>query len=121
MKIENTADSLVKIDPYRGSWGLRLLELELRNPTEVIFEIMVQIQRSNKENGNTETENEGEAAECIYPATRIDRDYAARVLIPLEHFKLPVLDKSFFGIETQGKEGSTGKLSSNAEKQQRLN
>ena len=26
--IENNADSLVKIDPYRGSWGLHLLELE---------------------------------------------------------------------------------------------
>ncbi|XP_057834819.1 trafficking protein particle complex II-specific subunit 120 homolog isoform X2 [Cryptomeria japonica] len=117
MTTENTADSLVKIDPYRGSWGLRLLELELRNPTEVIFEIMVQIQRNNRENGNIETENEGQAAECIYPATRIDRDYAARVLIPLEHFKLPVLDKSFFGMEAQGKEGFTGKISSNAEKQ----
>ncbi|ONM16162.1 Trafficking protein particle complex II-specific subunit 120-like protein [Zea mays] len=28
--------------------------------------------------------------------TRIDRDYSARVLIPLENFKLPVLDASFF-------------------------
>ncbi|CAH1442282.1 unnamed protein product [Lactuca virosa] len=53
-----STDSLVKIDPFRGSWGLRFLEFEL------------------------------------YPKTRIDRDYTSRVLIPLEHFKLPVLDGS---------------------------
>ncbi|KAH9296935.1 hypothetical protein KI387_028617, partial [Taxus chinensis] len=115
METENNADSLVKIDPYRGSWGLRLLELELRNPTEVMFEITVAIQRSNRENEHTETQN-GQSAECIYPTTRIDRDYAAKVLIPLEHFKLPVLDKSFFGMEAQGKEGFVCKISSNAEK-----
>ena len=32
-------DRLVKIDPFRGSWGLRFLELELSNPTDVVFEI----------------------------------------------------------------------------------
>eukprot|EP01018_Ginkgo_biloba_P039779 Gb_03735 [translate_table: standard] len=113
---QNVADSLVKIDPYRGSWGLRLLELELRNPTEVTFEISVCIQRNKRDNESTETVN-GQTANCLYPTTRIDRDYSARVLIPLEHFKLPVLDKSFLGVEAQGKEGFMSKISSNAEKQ----
>lgn len=114
---ENIADRLVKIDPYRGSWGLRLLELEFRNPTEVMFEITVCIQGNKREDENTETVEDGQTVDCLYPTTRIDRDYAARVLIPLEHFKLPVLDKSFFGMETKGKEGFVVKISNNAEKQ----
>lgn len=69
--------TLVKIDPYKGSWGLRLLELELSNRTDVVFDLTVSI----------------EADDTAYHKTRIDRDYSARVLIPLEHFKLPVLDE----------------------------
>ncbi|KAL1558446.1 trafficking protein particle complex II-specific subunit 120 [Salvia divinorum] len=33
---ERQADRLMKIDPYRGSWGLRLLELKLYDPTDVL-------------------------------------------------------------------------------------
>lgn len=80
-------DRLVKIDPYRGSWGLRFLELELSNPTDVVFEIGVSVQLDNPSNEDN--------VEFGYPKTRIDRDYTARVLIPLEHFKLPILDSSF--------------------------
>ncbi|KAJ6354711.1 hypothetical protein OIU77_005338 [Salix suchowensis] len=40
--------------------------------------------------------NGQDATEYGYPKTRIDRDFSARVLIPLEHFKLPILDGSFF-------------------------
>ncbi|XP_068653236.1 trafficking protein particle complex II-specific subunit 120 homolog isoform X2 [Aristolochia californica] len=97
---ENKTDSLVKIDPYRGSWGLRLLELELTNPTDVVFEINVSVQLEN-----TKTE----ASYISYPKTRIDRDYSARVLIPLEHFKLPVLDGSFFSKENHMDENVGGK------------
>ncbi|XP_024360781.1 trafficking protein particle complex II-specific subunit 120 homolog [Physcomitrium patens] len=81
-------ESLVKMDPYRGSWGMRLLELELWNATDVLFEIVV----TSKEAG--EGGSMVEDAECLYPRTRIDRDYAARVLIPLERFKLAGLDKA---------------------------
>lgn len=81
----NSADRLVKMDPYRGSWGLRFLELELSNPTDVVFEVGVSVQ----------LESEESSSEFDYPKTRIDREYSARVLIPLEHFKLPVLDSSF--------------------------
>ena len=38
---ENNVDILVKIDPYIGRWGLRLLKLEFQNPTEVMLEITV--------------------------------------------------------------------------------
>ncbi|RZC48701.1 hypothetical protein C5167_017127 [Papaver somniferum] len=92
----NTTDSLVKIDPYRGSWGLRLLELELSNPTDVVFEISVSVQVENPSKEDSSTSVEHDVADFGYPKTRIDRDYSARVLIPLEHFKLPVLDGSFF-------------------------
>uniref|UniRef100_A0A2P2L027 Trafficking protein particle complex II-specific subunit 120 homolog n=1 Tax=Rhizophora mucronata TaxID=61149 RepID=A0A2P2L027_RHIMU len=86
-------DGLVKIDPFRGSWGLRFLELELSNPTDVVFETRVFVQLdSNEDNLSIEQVT----TEYGYPKTRIDRDYCARVLIPLEHFKLPILDGSFF-------------------------
>ncbi|KAK9100431.1 hypothetical protein Scep_023861 [Stephania cephalantha] len=88
-------DSLVKIDPYRGSWGLRLLELELSNPTDVVFDIRVSVQLENKMKEDQST-FVVDASDFGYPETRIDRDYSARVLIPLEHFKLPILDGSFF-------------------------
>ncbi|PKI47080.1 hypothetical protein CRG98_032493, partial [Punica granatum] len=91
---EITMDKLVKIDPFRGSWGLRFLELELSNPTDVVFEISVSVQIENSMSGDNQVVNQ-DAAEFFYPKTRIDRDYSARVLIPLEHFKLPVLDESF--------------------------
>lgn len=81
-------ESLVKMDPYRGSWGMRLLELELWNATDVLFEIVVT--RKEADEGGRLAED----SECLYPPTRIDRDYAARVLIPLERFKLAGLDKA---------------------------
>ncbi|ONK76680.1 uncharacterized protein A4U43_C03F30920 [Asparagus officinalis] len=91
LHVRDTADQFVKFDLYRGSWGLHLLELELSNPTDVVFEVNVSVQldtqKSKQEHGS------GELG-CL--KTRIDRDYSARVLIPLEHFKLPVLDGSFF-------------------------
>lgn len=91
---ESKNDKLVKIDPYRGSWGLRFLELELSNPTDVVFEIGVSVQLENCNEKNTDLVD-GDMTEYDYPKTRIDRDYTARVLIPLEHFKLPILDGSF--------------------------
>ncbi|KAL7187326.1 hypothetical protein ACSBR1_037401 [Camellia fascicularis] len=54
------------------------------------------------------------AAEFGYPKTRIDRDNTARILIPLEHFKLPVLDSSFYVKRTQS--GTPGRSSSFSEK-----
>ena len=36
---ERTNINLLKIDPYKGSWGLCLLELELFNPTDVVFDV----------------------------------------------------------------------------------
>ncbi|KAL5713147.1 hypothetical protein ACHQM5_015252 [Ranunculus cassubicifolius] len=86
--------SLVKIDPYRGSWGLRLLELELSNPTDIIFDITVSVQLETQKNEENSTFVDCDASDFGYPKTRIDRDYSARVLIPLEHFKLPILDGS---------------------------
>lgn len=89
-----SGDSLVKMDPYRGSWGLRLLELELWNPTDVVFEITV-CERKNKE-GFEGPKLAEDREECLYPRTRIDREYSARVLIPLERLKLPILNKGYF-------------------------
>lgn len=99
------ADRLVKIDPYRGSWGLRFLELELSNPTDVVFEVGVSVQLES-------TDIDENSSEFDYPKTRIDRDYTARVLIPLEHFKLPVIDGSFLVTNSQ----SNGKTTSSSEK-----
>uniref|UniRef100_A0A7N0TA99 Uncharacterized protein n=1 Tax=Kalanchoe fedtschenkoi TaxID=63787 RepID=A0A7N0TA99_KALFE len=42
-----------KIDPNRGSWGLRFLELELSNPTDVGFEISVSFELENSSNPST--------------------------------------------------------------------
>lgn len=96
---ENRLDRLVKIDPYRGTWGLRFIELELSNPTDVVFDIRVsvQLESSGTNDGTSAHQNDGEYG---YPETTIDRDSSARVLIPLEHFKLPVLDSSFFMKES---------------------
>ncbi|KAF9625856.1 hypothetical protein IFM89_027633, partial [Coptis chinensis] len=109
-------ESLVKIDPYRGSWGLRLLELELSNPTDVIFDISVSVQLESPKNDDNMTVVDRDAADFGYPKTRIDRDYSARVLIPLEHFKLPILDGSFFTKDTQADEPLNSKHSSISEK-----
>ncbi|KAL8205033.1 hypothetical protein R6Q57_010656 [Mikania cordata] len=84
--LDQKTDKLVKTDPFGGSWGLRFLELELHNPTDVVFEVNVSVQLENTNNKNK--------TEFSYPKTRIDRDYTSRVLIPLEHFKLPVLEGS---------------------------
>ncbi|OQU81897.1 hypothetical protein SORBI_3006G138000 [Sorghum bicolor] len=92
--------NLLKIDPYKGSWGLRLLELELFNPTDVVFDVDVAVHLDDAD-VDQEVISEGDAA-CH--KTRIDRDYSARVLIPLENFKLPVLDASFFVKESSSDE-----------------
>ncbi|KAL0407618.1 UNVERIFIED_CONTAM: Trafficking protein particle complex II-specific subunit [Sesamum radiatum] len=99
----------MKIDPYRGSWGLRFLELELSNPTDVVFETSVSVEMENPI--NKESLSDRTCAEFGDPKTRIDRDYTARVLIPLEHFKLPVLDGSFLTKGSQ-MDGTTGGRSS---------
>ena len=94
VKSAESGESLVKMDPYRGSWGLRLLELELWNPTDVVFEITVCERRTRESlEGTKLSEN---SVECLYPSTRIDREYSARVLIPLERLKLTVLNKAYF-------------------------
>ncbi|KAI4337277.1 hypothetical protein L6164_015713 [Bauhinia variegata] len=99
-------DRLVKIDPFRGSWGLRFLELELSNPTDVVFEISVSVQLENSSDGDNIAADQ-DRAEYGYPKTRIDRDCSARVLVPLEHFKLPVLDDFFVrDVRADGNSGS---------------
>lgn len=112
---ESKADGLVKIDPFRGSWGLRFLELELSNPTDVVFEISVSVQLENSSDVDNPSVDQ-DAAELGYPKTRIDRDYSARVLIPLEHFKLPVLDGSFFVKDSQADGTSSGRTLSFSDK-----
>lgn len=109
------ADGLTKKDPFRGSWGLRFLELELSNPTDVVFEISVSVQLENSSDADAPSDDQ-DATEVGYPKTRIDRDYSARVLIPLEHFKLPVLDGSFFMKDSQAEGGSSGRSLSFSDK-----
>lgn len=104
----STADRLVKFDPYRRSWGLHLLELELSNPTDVVFEVNVSV-------NSPMSKEDHHASEFGCPKTRIDRDYSARVLIPLEHFKLPVLDGSIFSKDKQTNEALGSKVSSMVE------
>lgn len=106
----NKMDRLVKIDPFRGSWGLRFLELELSNPTDVVFEISVSVQLEDSSHEHSLSVDR-DATEYGCPKTRIDRDCSARVLIPLEHFKLPVLDDSFFVKDNQA-DGTVGSKSS---------
>jgi hypothetical protein len=81
-------ESLVKMDPDRGSWGVRVLELELCNTTDVHFEITV------NRKGGTEIEKLVEDGECLYPRTKIECEYSAHVLIQLDRFKLAGLDKA---------------------------
>ncbi|KAL3497312.1 hypothetical protein ACH5RR_040044 [Cinchona calisaya] len=111
---ERQADRFMKIDPYRGSWGLRFLELELSNPTDVVFEIGVSVQLENSESQDSSVDCSG--TEFGYPKTRIDRDYTARVLIPLEHFKLPVLDGAFIVKDSHVNGTATSRSSSFSEK-----
>lgn len=109
-----TDNSLMKIDPYKGSWGLRLLELELSNPTDVAFEVNVYVHLDKpKKPCNTVDTDE----DLCCSRTRIDRDYSSRVLIPLEHFKLPVIDDSFFSKDHKvaGDDGSSILKQSKAE------
>lgn len=111
----NKLDQLVKIDPFRGSWGLRFLELELSNPTDVVFEISVSVQLENTDHEQGLSVDQ-DATEYGYPKTRIDRDCSARVLIPLEHFKLPVLDDSFFVKDNQADGSASGRSTSFSER-----
>lgn len=111
----NKMDKLVKIDPFRGSWGLRFLELEMSNPTDVVYDISVSVQLENSTKEDSLSVDR-DAAECGYPKTRIDRDCSARVLIPLDHFKLPVLDDSFFVKDNHGDGANSGRSSSISEK-----
>ncbi|KAK8991719.1 hypothetical protein V6N11_062716 [Hibiscus sabdariffa] len=106
-------ERLVKIDPFRGSWGLHFLELEMSNPTDVVFEISVSVLEKPSNEGNVSVDC---AVEYGYPKTRIDREYFSRVLIPLEHFKLPFLDDSFFSKDLQSDGYSGGKSSSFSER-----
>ncbi|RWR87670.1 trafficking protein particle complex II-specific subunit 120 [Cinnamomum micranthum f. kanehirae] len=76
---ETKTESLVKIDPYRGSWGLRFLELELSNPTDVVFEITVSVQLESSRTEHSSTFVDRDAADFGYPKARIDRDYSARI------------------------------------------
>ncbi|KAF6136101.1 hypothetical protein GIB67_000505 [Kingdonia uniflora] len=108
-------DCMVKIDPYRGSYSLRLLKLELSNPTDVVFEISVSVQIESPKNEDT-TFIDRDATDFRYPKTRIDRDFFARVLIPLGHFKLPILDRSFLSKDCQTSEVLTSRTSSFSEK-----
>ncbi|KAF6135467.1 hypothetical protein GIB67_015320 [Kingdonia uniflora] len=50
---ESRPDCVVKFDPYRGSYGLHHLELELSNPTDVVFEISAFIQIESPRNEDT--------------------------------------------------------------------
>eukprot|EP00249_Psilotum_nudum_P021179 c28007_g1_i1 orf=213-3731(+) len=108
LEVADTEDSIVKIDPYRGSWGLRLLELELWNPTDVVFEITVCLRRRNDRLEDSKVQ-EGNYLECLYPSTRIDRDYSSRVLVPLERLKLPSLGKALFNRTAQAEEVASAK------------
>lgn len=111
----NKMDKLVKIDPFRGSWGLRFLELEFSNPTDVVFDISVSVHLENSSKEDSLCVDQ-DAIEHGYPKTRIDRDCSARVLIPLEHFKLPILDASFFVKDDQPDGVTSGRSSSFCEK-----
>lgn len=112
----NAMNSLLKIDPYSGSWVFRLLEIELSNPTDVVFEVNVSVKTDSTNNGNGVTSIQHYAADIGYPKTRIDCDFSARVLIPLEHFKLPVLDGSFLAKDCQPNDFLGGKISNAAER-----
>ncbi|KAL6903656.1 hypothetical protein ACP4OV_004469 [Aristida adscensionis] len=106
---------LLKNDPYKGSWGLRLLELELFNPTDVVFDVDVAVHLDGT-NADQNLVLQDKTADAACHKTRIDRDYSARVLIPLENFKLPVLDASFFVKENGNDEPLGSKAATIAER-----
>lgn len=113
---QNRPNTLLKIDPYRGSWGLHLLELELSNPTDVVFEVNVSVQLDGPKNDDQNASIvDHDTAEFGCPKTRIDRECSSRVLIPLEHFKLPVLDGSIFAKDYQRNDSSGSKVTGVAE------
>ncbi|RYR53507.1 hypothetical protein Ahy_A06g028662 [Arachis hypogaea] len=60
--------------------------------------------KSCKEGNHSAGQN---AVEHSNPKTRIDKDCSARVLVPLKHFKLPILDDSFFIRDNQAAGRST--------------
>ncbi|KAF9681279.1 hypothetical protein SADUNF_Sadunf06G0209200 [Salix dunnii] len=116
--VENSASkeanvSETKIDLFRGSRGLRFLELELSNPTDDVFEINLSVQLDSTDDKLSIGQD---AADYGYPKTRIDRDNSARVLIPLEHFKSPILDGSFFMKDFKPDEAADSRNSSFSEK-----
>ncbi|OAY69410.1 Trafficking protein particle complex II-specific subunit 1 [Ananas comosus] len=113
--VQDKDGSLVKIDPYKGCWGIRLLELELSNPTDVVFEVNVSVQLDNPTDEHTPV-RDCESADIRYRKTRIDREYSARVLIPLENFKLPVLDGSVFLKDSQTDDSAGNKAFSVTER-----
>ncbi|CAM6105164.1 unnamed protein product [Calypogeia fissa] len=90
----DSSSTLVKIDPYRGSWGLLLLELELWNATDVLFEVTVNVKKEELTE-NTEVADDMLVNDSLLPSTRIDQDHSARILVPLERFRLPGIDKAF--------------------------
>lgn len=108
-------DKLVTLNPSRGSWGLRFLELELSNPTDVVFNVTVSVQLENSSHEDNLCADQ-DAANFDYPKTTIDRDCSARVLIPLERFKLPILDGSFFARDNHVDGTPDGRSSSFSEK-----
>lgn len=91
---KDSSSTLVKIDPYRGSWGLLLLELELWNATDVLFEVTVNVKKEELTE-TTESADDLPVNDSLLPSTRIDQDHSARILVPLERFKLPGIDKAF--------------------------
>jgi trafficking protein particle complex subunit 9 len=108
-------NNFLKIDPCKGSRGLRLLELELFNPTDVVFDVDVHLDGTNVDQ-TQKLVAEGTTADAACQKTRIDRNYSARVLIPLENFKLPVLDASFFVKESGSAELYGSKVAAIAER-----
>lgn len=70
----------------RGS-KIRLLELELWNGTDVVFEVAVETRGA--ESGETDAVDGELGSLFTHPPTRIDRDSSARVLIPLRGLSVP--------------------------------
>jgi hypothetical protein len=67
---------------------IRLLELELWNGTDVVFEVAVE--SKSLEGRASGSDSESSLGRLFtHPPTRIDRDSSARVLIPLRGFSLP--------------------------------
>ncbi|KAG0448300.1 hypothetical protein HPP92_027885 [Vanilla planifolia] len=80
-------DSLVKLDPYRGSWELRLLELELFNPTDVVFEVNVSFEPDISMVIPITTSVDHDTCEFNCLKTRIDLNCSSRVLVNKQRLK----------------------------------